>query len=132
MIGHLQSNKVKKLLTVPNLHVIESIDSVKLANLVNETCGKLDKTQQVFVEVLTSDEGCSLLSEFSQNRDFPRQSKRIIRIHIEGVSETEAGRADDNGQAPRQTFIRRTVLLDFLVHEKHAGRTGEEVLARQP
>jgi len=59
MIGHLQTNKVKKLLTVPNLHLIETIDSIKLANIVNETCKKLNKTQKIFVEILTSDEGCN-------------------------------------------------------------------------
>lgn len=58
MIGHLQTNKIKKLLTVPNLHTIETIDSIKLANAVNETCNDLGRIQQVFIEILTSDEGC--------------------------------------------------------------------------
>jgi len=41
-IGHLQSNKVKNLLNnVPNLFVIESVDSVKLATEINKNCAKL-------------------------------------------------------------------------------------------
>lgn len=35
-IGHLQSNKVNKLLKVRNLHMVETIDSVKLADLIDK------------------------------------------------------------------------------------------------
>uniref|UniRef100_A0A6G1SEE9 Pyridoxal phosphate homeostasis protein n=1 Tax=Aceria tosichella TaxID=561515 RepID=A0A6G1SEE9_9ACAR len=35
-IGHLQSNKVNKLLKVKNLHLVETIDSEKLANLIDK------------------------------------------------------------------------------------------------
>lgn len=35
-IGHLQSNKVSKLLKVRNLHMVETVDSVKLADLINK------------------------------------------------------------------------------------------------
>lgn len=35
-IGHLQSNKVNKLLKVRNLHMVETVDSVKLADLINK------------------------------------------------------------------------------------------------
>lgn len=43
MIGHLQTNKVKKLLTVPNLFAIESVDSLKLAKELNDQCQKIDR-----------------------------------------------------------------------------------------
>ena len=35
-IGHLQSNKVNKLLKVKNLHMIETVDSKKLADLIDK------------------------------------------------------------------------------------------------
>ena len=63
MIGHLQTNKVKKLLTVPNLHLIETIDSIKLASFVNKSCANLNRTMQILVEILTSDEGCIVHSK---------------------------------------------------------------------
>eukprot|EP00916_Digyalum_oweni_P020430 GHVL01034011.1.p1 GENE.GHVL01034011.1~~GHVL01034011.1.p1 ORF type:complete len:140 (-),score=27.64 GHVL01034011.1:387-779(-) len=44
MIGHLQTNKVKSLLAVKNLHAIESIDSEKLANKVNSTLESFDRS----------------------------------------------------------------------------------------
>lgn len=41
-IGHLQSNKVKALLeAVPNLNMLETVDSEKLANKVDSTGGHI-------------------------------------------------------------------------------------------
>ncbi|CAL4066553.1 unnamed protein product, partial [Meganyctiphanes norvegica] len=58
MIGHLQSNKVNKVVGVPNLWVIETVDSEKLANTIDKAAGKLrpDKKLKVFVQVNTSAE----------------------------------------------------------------------------
>jgi pyridoxal phosphate enzyme (YggS family) len=50
-IGHLQSNKVKALVTgVPSLAVIETVDSVKLANRLNNAVGEfMDERAKVGV-----------------------------------------------------------------------------------
>lgn len=58
-IGHLQSNKVKELLEgVPNLRVIQTIDSENLASKVNEGCRKYrgGRPLEVYVQVNTSGE----------------------------------------------------------------------------
>ncbi|OQR89836.1 proline synthetase co-transcribed bacterial protein [Thraustotheca clavata] len=58
-IGHLQSNKVKTLITgVPNLYMVESVDSVKLANKLNTAWGQkgAEKPLPVLVQVNTSGE----------------------------------------------------------------------------
>ena len=58
-IGHLQSNKIKKLLTsVPNLAMIETVDTVKLAGKLNKEMSKLGRTDPlpVLVQVNTSGE----------------------------------------------------------------------------
>lgn len=54
-IGHLQRNKINKVMKVPNLHMIQTIDSEKLAEAVNasweknrlETDGKLKVLVQI-------------------------------------------------------------------------------------
>lgn len=59
MIGHLQSNKINKLLSSPNLKVIESIDSIKLAEALNSAIGRNENIIgkiNVFVQVNTSNE----------------------------------------------------------------------------
>ena len=55
-IGHLQSNKVKKLVAIPNLHIIESVDSYKLAHKINKECSAISKTLRILIEVNISNE----------------------------------------------------------------------------
>lgn len=54
-IGHLQSNKSKKLVGVPNLESIQTIDSLKLAQLINKDWNKETKLNY-FLQVNTSGE----------------------------------------------------------------------------
>ncbi|ONK79156.1 uncharacterized protein A4U43_C01F3500 [Asparagus officinalis] len=57
-IGHLQTNKVKTLLAaVPNLDMVESVDSEKLANHLNRAVATMGrKALKVLVQVNTSGE----------------------------------------------------------------------------
>ena len=54
MIGRLQSNKCKKLLSVPGLTVVESVDSIKLATKLNALCDKQGRVLPIYIEVFTS------------------------------------------------------------------------------
>lgn len=54
MIGHLQSNKVRKALTL--FDTVDSLDSVGLAQTVERVAADLDRTVSVLVEVNTSGE----------------------------------------------------------------------------
>lgn len=64
-IGHLQSNKCNNLVGVPNLFMIETVDSAKLASALNSSWEKQRKPNplNVMVQVNTSEEqsksGCS-------------------------------------------------------------------------
>ncbi|XP_033633600.1 pyridoxal phosphate homeostasis protein-like [Asterias rubens] len=57
-IGHLQTNKVKKVLESPNLYMVETVDSMKLANEINKTWERLNKGHRlkVMVQINTSRE----------------------------------------------------------------------------
>ncbi len=54
MIGHLQSNKVKKVL--PFVDSIDSLDSIKLAKIIQKEAAKIDKTIEILLEINTSNE----------------------------------------------------------------------------
>lgn len=58
-IGHLQSNKAKLIAGIPNLWVVESVDSAKLATALNNACEKANRELRVFVQINTSGEACS-------------------------------------------------------------------------
>ena len=49
MIGHLQRNKAKKAVRI--FDMIETIDSVQLAELVDKRCALEEKTMPVLVEI---------------------------------------------------------------------------------
>ena len=49
LIGHLQSNKVKKAVDI--FDVIQSVDSIKIADLINKECIFLNKNMPVMIEV---------------------------------------------------------------------------------
>ncbi|ALC47546.1 CG1983 [Drosophila busckii] len=59
-IGHLQGNKVNKVLKLPNLHMIQTVDSEKLANSLDAACSKLQpalsEPLRVLIQINTSGE----------------------------------------------------------------------------
>ncbi|XP_036322694.1 pyridoxal phosphate homeostasis protein-like isoform X2 [Rhagoletis pomonella] len=59
-IGHLQNNKINKILKLPNLYMIQTVDSEKLATGLDSAWGKIqgdDKTPlSVLIQVNTSGE----------------------------------------------------------------------------
>ncbi|KAK9172444.1 hypothetical protein CmeUKMEL1_09640 [Cryptosporidium meleagridis] len=56
-IGHLQTNKVKTLLSIDNLEVIETVDSIKLAQVLNKECQLQGRSVlKVMIQVKTSNE----------------------------------------------------------------------------
>jgi len=54
MIGHLQSNKAKKAVTVFDL--IETVDSIKLARAIDRACGNIDKIMPILMEINSGEE----------------------------------------------------------------------------
>lgn len=54
MVGHLQTNKVKTALEI--FDVIQSVDSIKLAEVIEEQAAKLEKKIDILIQVNTSGE----------------------------------------------------------------------------
>jgi len=57
-IGHLQSNKVNKVVSIPNLFMVETVDSEKLAGILDQAWKKQQRNNslEVMVQVNTSGE----------------------------------------------------------------------------
>lgn len=54
MIGHLQSNKAKKAVKV--FDMIETVDSIKLAKVIDKACQDIDKIMPVLIEINSGEE----------------------------------------------------------------------------
>jgi len=69
-IGHLQKNKVKKAVKV--FDVIETIDSVKIAEEIDKRCGEIKKIITVFIEINSG-------REIQKSGVLPEDAEKIIR-----------------------------------------------------
>ena len=110
MVGHLQSNKVKSALEIFDL--IHSVDSVNLAQEINRQALKMNKTQDILLEVKTSPE----LRKFGFKPERLEQAcAEIIKlehVRIKGLM-TIAPLVDDANEA-RPYFAKLRQLRDKL------------------
>lgn len=84
MIGHLQSNKVKKV--VPLVDSIDSVDSLKLAKKISSVALSLNKIMPILIEVNTTNEGAK--GGFKSLDDYYRlldEAHNLKGIKIEGL-----------------------------------------------
>lgn len=83
MIGHLQTNKVKDAVKVFDL--IESVDSLHLASVINTEAAKINKSQDVLLEVKISPEA----TKFGLNPDdLPevfKEIRKLSNVRIKGL-----------------------------------------------
>jgi pyridoxal phosphate enzyme (YggS family) len=85
-IGHLQTNKCKKVLEIKNLLSIESVDSIKLADEIQKQCLKLDRTINIYLQINISDETSKSgirLEEVSYI--FEEIKKNCDRVNVIGI-----------------------------------------------
>lgn len=78
-IGHLQTNKVKYI--IDKAELIHSVDSIKLAAEIQKRAAKINKVQNILIEVNTSGEeskfGLSDYSEVSEIADYCRGAENL-------------------------------------------------------
>ncbi|KAI1285940.1 hypothetical protein HDE_11334 [Halotydeus destructor] len=77
-IGHLQRNKVNKVVATPNLFMVETVDSEKLAQSISKACDNIDGTNllNVLVQVNTS-------GEENKNGIAPAETSNLVKFILE-------------------------------------------------
>lgn len=84
MIGHLQSNKVNKV--VPLADMIQSVDSISLLKKIDNACKKIGKIMPVLLEFNTSGElNKSGFDSFDELVECVRESHEMHNIEIKGL-----------------------------------------------
>lgn len=84
MIGHLQSNKVNKV--VPLVDMIQSVDSYTLLEKINNSAKKIGKIMPVLLEFNTSEEDSkSGFETESDIIDCIEKAKNLTNIQIKGL-----------------------------------------------
>ncbi|MBI4530237.1 MAG: YggS family pyridoxal phosphate-dependent enzyme [Candidatus Latescibacteria bacterium] len=83
LIGHLQTNKVKKAIEL--FDVIQSVDSLRLAEELNKRAGMVGKTIEVMVEVNTSKEPSKFGAAPEETIDLVRRIATLPNLRIVGL-----------------------------------------------
>jgi len=83
MIGHLQSNKVKE--AVKLFEVIHSVDSEKIAILINKEAEKIGKIQRVLIQVKLSEEESKFGIEPEEVEKLLEVCQKLKNIKVEGL-----------------------------------------------
>jgi len=83
MIGHLQSKKAREAVKLFSL--IHSVDSIKLACIINSEARKIGKTQDVLAEVNVSGEKSKFGIKPNALSNFIEEAKALKHINVRGL-----------------------------------------------
>ena len=71
LIGHLQTNKVKQI--IDKVHLIHSVDSMKLAGEINKRAGQVGKTVNVLIQINSAGEESKFGIETAETEKMVKQ-----------------------------------------------------------
>ncbi|HNY11514.1 MAG TPA: YggS family pyridoxal phosphate-dependent enzyme, partial [Candidatus Wallbacteria bacterium] len=83
LIGHLQSNKVRDAVLYSSL--IQSVDSLKIAERINEYCEKSGKDMSVLIELKTSSEETKAGVAEGSVREIAAGITKLSRLKFAGI-----------------------------------------------
>lgn len=117
MIGHLQRNKVKQLL--PWVHLIHSVDSLRLAEEIDAAAAKLGRRTPVLLEVNAAEDPNKYGVAVAAVTHLVEQLVTLKNLEVRGLM-AMAPLTDDE-RVIRGVFQRVRELFDEIVAERLAG-----------
>ncbi|MCF8008342.1 MAG: YggS family pyridoxal phosphate-dependent enzyme [Halanaerobiales bacterium] len=102
-IGHLQKNKVKYLLKIDQLEMIESVDSIEIAKIINKEAQSNNRVIQILLQVNIADDSDKYGFKRSKIEAVLKKLIKLKNIEIRGLmtitpyyNEPEKARDDYN------------------------------------
>ena len=83
MIGHLQTNKVKYI--APYVHLIHSVDSLKLAQEINRQGEKCNRSIPILIEVNIAEEESKVGIKKDETISLVREISKLPHVAIKGL-----------------------------------------------
>ena len=123
-IGHLQTNKVKYV--VGRAHLIHSVDSLRLAEAIEQESAKRDVVSQILLEVNVAGEESKFGLKPEETLALARQIAKLSHVRIQGLM-TIAPYVDDSEQN-REVF-RRLRELSVDIASKNIDNVSMGVLS---
>lgn len=116
-IGHLQTNKVKQI--VGKVDMIETLDSLRLAQEINKRCASIDKIMPVLVEVNIAGESSKTGISFANAVNFIKSLRNFSHIRVEGLM--TMGPQFASGAEMRPHFRKMKKLFDVIAKDSPQG-----------
>ncbi len=117
MIGHLQINKVKYAIKLFSL--IHSVDSIKLAEEIDRRTKKLNKVQDVLIQVNTSGEESKYGVSYKETFSLIKETLRMKNVKVRGLM-TIAPLVDNSEKA--RPFFKRLRELRNEINNRQNGQ----------
>lgn len=86
MIGHLQRNKVRQV--IEKVYLIHSVDSLRLAQQIEQEAAKLEKTVSILVEVNVAKEASKFGIMLEETENFLKEISAFKHISVQGLMTT--------------------------------------------
>ena len=93
-IGRLQTNKVREVVRL--FDVIQSVDSMKLAQKIDKECEKIGKTMPILIQINTSGEPQKGGVPIGDAEDLIKEASRLKNIQIQGLMTLAVHSSDEN------------------------------------
>ena len=117
MIGHLQRNKVKAVL--PFVHMIQSIDSLRLAEELDVQCAKLGRRLPVMLQVNASEEAQKFGVAVGASVHLAEQIDSMPNLQLTGLM--TMGPLDESESRIRAAFSRTREIFEEMKWNKIGG-----------
>jgi PLP dependent protein len=126
MIGHLQSNKAAKAAEL--FHAVDSVDSLKLAEKLNEAAGKMVKKLEILIEVNVGGEAAKtgVAPESQELEQLLTTIPQLEHLELQGLMTIPP--FFDDPEAARPYFRKLRELRDRIATRKLPG-IGMDVLS---
>jgi len=115
MIGHLQTNKAKQ--AVINADLFHCLDSIKLAEKLNEACVQLDKEFKVLIQINSSGEESKSGIKPGELNLFLKELRPYERLKVLGLMSIGSFNEDPEGSRTEFKFMKEL----FDLAKKHNG-----------
>jgi len=83
LIGHLQTNKINKAISV--FDVIQTVDSFSLAQKLNTACQKINKIQRIYIQINSGDDPLKYGFAVNEVIHIVKKINKLSNLTLEGV-----------------------------------------------
>lgn len=124
-IGHLQTNKIKKLIN-NNVELIQSIDSIKIVNIISKYCKQINKIQNILIQIKFENDLHNFGININNLEKFILECSNIKFIKIKGLMVMPSNKVNEKNKFSIYEQMYK-VFID--INQKKYNNTSMDILS---